>query len=309
MSGAPLRIGLVGCGEWGRHVLRDLVALGAEVDVCARSDASRARAAAGGAASIVATPEELPGAEGIVVVVPISRHPEVLGRVLPRGVPVFVEKPLAADPVAAERLAEQGAGRLFVMEKWRYHPAVRRMAELSRSGRLGEVSGLLARRVQPGCRHRDVDATWVLLPHDLSIANELLGMLPTPRFAAAERSGGDVAGLVGHCGGGGEPFFSFEASARSPVHRRELRLVGTSATAIWSDAVPTAVELVRSVGSPPESTEREVSTFENTMPLFEELRDFVRFLRGGAPPPATAASALTVVRRIAELRRLAGLSA
>jgi Trk K+ transport system NAD-binding subunit len=34
-------VGLVGCGRWGRHILRDLVALGCEVHVVARSEESR----------------------------------------------------------------------------------------------------------------------------------------------------------------------------------------------------------------------------------------------------------------------------
>lgn len=42
-------VGLVGCGNWGRHILRDLLALDCDVTVVARSEASRARARDGGA--------------------------------------------------------------------------------------------------------------------------------------------------------------------------------------------------------------------------------------------------------------------
>ena len=48
MEGA-LEVGLVGCGNWGRHILRDLVALGCRTTVVARSQESRARAGEGGA--------------------------------------------------------------------------------------------------------------------------------------------------------------------------------------------------------------------------------------------------------------------
>ena len=43
-GGTRVVVGLVGCGRWGRHILRDLVSLGCEVPVVARSDASVARA-------------------------------------------------------------------------------------------------------------------------------------------------------------------------------------------------------------------------------------------------------------------------
>ena len=43
-----LRIGLVGCGRWGRLILRDLLALGAEVQVTCRSEATMAAALSAG---------------------------------------------------------------------------------------------------------------------------------------------------------------------------------------------------------------------------------------------------------------------
>jgi hypothetical protein len=44
-------------------------------------------------------------------------------------------------------------------------------------------------------------------------------------------------------------------------------------------------------------------------PLLRELRGFMEHLAGGPPPRSSAAEAAEVVRRIAELRALAGLPA
>src|SRR5262249_35051168 len=120
--GAPLgsggmRVALVGCGRWGSNVLRDLRSLGCDVTVVARSEQSRARRAEGGAAAIVAAVADLPEVAAVVVATTTSSHGAVLDEVLPLGVPVFVEKPLCPDPVAAARLAAVGDGRLFVMDK------------------------------------------------------------------------------------------------------------------------------------------------------------------------------------------------
>ena len=54
--GRRVKIGLVGCGRWGKHILRDLVALGCDVTVVARSTVSRERASSGGATRIVSHP-------------------------------------------------------------------------------------------------------------------------------------------------------------------------------------------------------------------------------------------------------------
>ena len=66
-------VGLVGCGRWGRHILRDLRELGCEVPVVARSEASIDRAHEGGASTIVASVEDLAGSDGIVVATQTTR--------------------------------------------------------------------------------------------------------------------------------------------------------------------------------------------------------------------------------------------
>jgi Trk K+ transport system NAD-binding subunit len=46
-------VGVIGCGEWGQHIVRDLTMIGCEVTVVATSDASRARAESSGATSLL----------------------------------------------------------------------------------------------------------------------------------------------------------------------------------------------------------------------------------------------------------------
>src|SRR5512138_3031277 len=170
-------VGQIGCGHWGAHVLRDLRTLGCDVHVVARSDASRARASEGGAKAVVPDVGSLTHLDAIVVVTPIATHPDVLDAALEHDVPVFVEKPLCDDPVDADRLSALAPDRLFVMDKWRYHPAILKLAEIAESESLGRPRGLRTIRVQPDNRHEE-DATWVLAPHDLAIALEVLGVVP-----------------------------------------------------------------------------------------------------------------------------------
>ena len=130
-------VGQVGCGHWGAHVLRDLRTLGCDVHVVARSEASRARASEGGAKAVVPDVRSLTGLDAVVVVTPIATHADVLDEALQHDVPVFVEKPLCDDPADADRLAALAPGQLFVMDKWRYHPAILKLAALAESASLG----------------------------------------------------------------------------------------------------------------------------------------------------------------------------
>src|ERR1041384_6958925 len=119
-----MNVGLVGCGRWGVNILRDLRSLGCDVPVVARSQESVARARDGGASAVVRDVSELSHVDGIVVATTTSSHAEVVEAALDHGVPVFVEKPVCTDSQRAVRLSELGGGRLFVMDKWRYHPGV-----------------------------------------------------------------------------------------------------------------------------------------------------------------------------------------
>jgi len=294
------RVGLAGCGSWGRYILRDLLSLGCSVSVVARSPESMARAV--GADTIVGSVRELPEVDGIVIATPTTTHATVIEHALERGVPVFVEKPLTNDPAAADRLAASAGERLFVMDKWRYHPGVELLRDLARDGSLGAVRGLLSTRIGWGNPHDDVDAAWVLAPHDLSIALEILGELPGARAAVADLSGDDIQGLVGLLGE--RPWHRLEISVRSPERRREVQLVCEQGVALLADGYSEHVLVHRDGADEPER--REIAA---ELPLLRELRAFVEHLHGGPPPRSSAAEGALVVQRIAELRGLAGAPA
>ena len=292
-------VALVGCGNWGRYILRDLVSLGCEVTVVARSESSKAAAVDGGAIGVVASVADLPPVDGIVIATPTVTHAEVTEQALERGVPVFVEKPLTNDADAAERLAAAAPDRLFVMDKWRYHPGVELLGEIARSGELGQVVGLRTTRVGWGNSHDDVDAVWILAPHDLSIALEILGSVPPPRSAVGVGLDGSAEGLIGVLGE--RPWLALEVSARTLDNRREVSLVCEDGVAVLPGGYADHVL----VATGPEPEKRSIST---EFPLLRELRAFVEHLAGGPPPRSSAREGAEIVRAIAELRTLAGLA-
>lgn len=294
-------VGLIGCGRWGRHILRDLLALGCRVPVVERSSPAMARARDGGADQTVACLDELPGVAALVVATPTATHADVLDEALGLGVPVFCEKPLCDDPDRAEALARRAEGRLFVMDKWRHHPAVRALRDIAASGELGAPAGLSTRRESWGTAHTDVDPIWTLAPHDLAAGLEILGALPQPRQASLERVGGMAVGL--HARLGERPWLEIAVSGAAPAHHRSMRLLLDEGVAWfvdgWTDHI--LVSPAERIGEEPERR-----ALVGELPLLAELRAFVGFLRGGPPPPTGAATGAACVRLIADLRRMAG---
>jgi predicted dehydrogenase len=295
----------VGCGRWGHHVLRDLVALDCDVSVVARSDESRGQARDLGASRIVDSIARLPTVDGVVVATPTTTHAAVVEELLPLGVPIYVEKPLTDDPGSARRLAEAAPERLFVMHKWRYHDGIRAIAKIARSGELGPVSGLRTTRVGWGNPHGDVDGVWMLAPHDLSIVLEILGRIPEPRAAVAERSAGVVTGLVGILGE--NPWAAIDVSIAHGVRRREVRLVCRDGVAVLPDAYSDHVLVVRGEVQRDVTQTQERRSISTEMPLERELRAFVDHILGGPPPLSSAADAAAELAAIGRLRELSSL--
>jgi len=301
-----IKIGLIGCGLWGRNILRDLILLGADVVVVDSAAEVRASALQSQARAAVATLAELEDVAGIVVATPATTHAEIIGKALDRGVPVFAEKPLTTDVAEAARLVERAPRQLFVMHVWRYHRGIELLADIARAEELGPVYLLRTTRVSWTSPRRDTDSIWTLAPHDLSIALAILGTLPTPRAAAAEHLGDSVVGLVGILGD--NPLVVLEVSSRYRDKRREVRLHCRDGVAVLPDGEADYVEISRiSPADPVGFPVVEKRSFISESPLLRELRSFLEFLQGGPPPRSSAAEGLAVVSAISQLRSLAGI--
>ena len=275
---------MIGCGKWGRFVLRDLKVLGAKVCVVARSAESVQRATEGGADHIVESIEDLPaGIEGAIVVTPTVLHADSIERLLPRGIPVFTEKALTANAADARRLLTKAPDRIFVMDKWRYHPGVEHLAAIARSGELGPVRSIRTTRHGWGSSHTDVDPVWILTPHDLSIILEILGYLPEPVAASAVSEDGNPVELAGLLGS--DPWAAISISARDPVNRRAVTVCCANGSALLADSYSSHIVIRRAAGIRAHADDpSEARPLPNHMPLLLELRAFLGHLRGGPPP-------------------------
>jgi len=298
-----VEIGLVGFGRWGKLIFRDLRTLGVTVHVAVPGEESRAAAMEAGAAGVCTQASELPDTDGYVVAAPTILHAQCITPLMGRGKPIFVEKPLASDPVAAGRIAEEIPDRIFVMDKWRYHPGILKLSELAGSGALGDIRALRSYRLGWGNPHKDVDAAWILLPHDFSIAQDILGYLPeldTVLVQHRDLEGQDLTVRLKDRSTGVS--VTCEISTLHPGNRRSVVVIGSTAVAQLADSYDDRV-LVTAIGDDSVTKEIRVDT---KMPLLAELEAFIAHVKGGPPPKSSAQEGAVTVRRIAEARAMAG---
>lgn len=301
---AGLRIGLVGCGRWGKNILRDLVSLDCEVHVVAQDIESKGNAREYGAHEILDTLSMLkPDLDGYVVAVPTTCHREVVEQLISRGKPIYVEKPLTSDTAAAAKLAELGQGKIFVMDKWRYHPGVNAIRNIIRSERLGRLRALNLRRRQWGSVHSDVDPILILLPHDLSIVLHLLSDIPEPLFATCLGEEDWLSVLTVYLGE--EVPVSIEVSSLSAQHERFLEAVFDGGTVTMKDDQPRHLLVRYATQSGPSQGELELQDVGASLPLLLELKAFLGFLRGGEPPMSSVEEGQLIVQRVEQCRKLA----
>lgn len=117
----------------------------------------------------------------VIVATPAASHAPLARRALAAGKHVFVEKPLALSTADAAELARTADAKglvLMVGHTFEFNPAVRTMKELVDSGEIGDVLYLHSQRLNLGRIQSDINAFWSIGPHDVSIANFLLGSSP-----------------------------------------------------------------------------------------------------------------------------------
>jgi predicted dehydrogenase len=115
----------------------------------------------------------------VTVAVPTRLHVEVASAVIERGIPLLVEKPLAAAIAEGERLRDLASDARVPMTVGhieRFNPAVIELKRRVEAGELGRVFQVHARRVGPFPeRVRDVGVVLDLAPHDIDVMRFVLG--------------------------------------------------------------------------------------------------------------------------------------
>jgi predicted dehydrogenase len=317
-------VGVVGLGYWGPNLARNFDRLpDAELTwLCDASEEALARwSAAFPSARTTSSLDDLladDGLDAVVVATPVPTHAELALRVLGAGKHCFVEKPLARSEEEAAAVVEAAAasGRvLMVGHLLEYHPGIERLAELVRSGELGELRYIYSNRLNLGKHRPDENALWSLGAHDLSVILLLAGGEPTSSDAKGQsfvKPGvEDVvfalmrfdSGLLAH----------MHLSWLDPHKERRFTVVGSKRMATFDD-----MELERKLTVYDKGFDEDYSSYgeyiarsgdissprvPNEEPLRIECRHFLECIRDGTEPRSGGESGLRVVRVLEQLQR------
>lgn len=130
------------------------------------------------------------GFDGYTIATPAPTHFPVGKQILEKGKPVLIEKPMtlsAADSEELVKIAEKSGAQLMVGHVLLFHPAIIKIKELIRSGKIGELYYIYSNRLNLGTVRTEENVFWSLAPHDISIFNYFTEMSPTGIIAKGEK--------------------------------------------------------------------------------------------------------------------------
>ena len=189
---SDIKVAVVGCGQWGTNQVRTYSNLpGASlawlVDANPKN-LQRAKNFSETAKTCGDLKEALEDKDlNAVVIATNSESHHVLAKMsLEAGKHVMVEKPLALNVRDAEELVKIAKDKDLILMTGHlllYHPAVRYLKELVKSGELGQILYLYSTRVNLGAIRKNENALWSLAPHDISVMLYLMDQNPDKALA------------------------------------------------------------------------------------------------------------------------------
>ena len=310
------RVAVVGCGYWGKNLVRNFDRLGALAMICDASPAGRETATAlAFETPVVAELEEVlrSDAPGVVIATPAETHYSVAMRALEAGKDVFVEKPLALtyeQGVALVRRAEETKSILMVGHVLEYHPAIVRLLELVRAGELGKVRYISSNRLNLGKVRREENILWSFAPHDIAIILRLMESMP---FQVAAHGGSYVQPNIADVT---ITHLLFDNGVRAhiyvswlhPFKEQRLVIVGSKKMASFDDVTKRLVLYDQRVelqeGEPvPFKSDGEMVEYVGDEPLLLECQAFLKAIGTREPPVTDGYSGLRALQVLQAAQR------
>jgi UDP-2-acetamido-3-amino-2,3-dideoxy-glucuronate N-acetyltransferase len=307
-------IAVVGCGYWGKHLLRNFAQLRALALIC---DQNRSVLDAQGALypdvrTSTSFEEALSDDQirGVVLATPAACHYAHAKEAILRGKDVFVEKPLALRYGEGRELADLAGARdaiLMVGHILEYHPAVVLLKDIIQRGELGRLWYAYSNRLNLGKVRQEENILWSFAPHDISVISSLLGSEPSVVSAL----GGSylqcgiadvtVTNLLFSDGVRAHIFVSW----LHPYKEQKLVVIGDRKMAVFDDTAREGKLKIYDKGIEwkgglpvPRQTAETTLFFEETEPMRLECEHFLTCMQERKQPLTGAASALKVVKTL-----------
>ncbi len=294
MTSRPIRVAVIGTGQWGKNILNTLDKLPECTVVYTRTRDHK---------DLLAKND----IDAVVIATPGSTHAEVALPFIQKGIPIFIEKPLTTALKDARRLVIASAKNdtlVFVGHIHLYSPAYLVAKEAVKN--IGKIKVIIGEGVSNGPFREDISAMWDWAPHDIAMTLDMTRTMPTsvqawgisvtePRTIHQDITYTKLnftSGLVA----------IISSSRLSSEKRRKMTIIGTRSSVVYDDTVEKKVTLYKGNGAiitkdlvSANQTIISYPTYPTDLALTEEMKAFLSMVRTKKKPKTDLQSGLNVV--------------
>ena len=306
-------VAVIGCGLWGRNVVRNFYNLNALHTVCDLDEENRKNLKEQYPdVDIIANSDEVfnnPEIDAVAVVTPSHTHYKIVKRAIEAGKHVYVEKPIstvAAEAKDLDEFARENDKVLMVGHLLMYHPVVNRLKMLIAEGALGEIKYVQSDRLNINYFKNDRSVMWDLAPHDLSMTSYILGKEPLRVISAVGASSEgnnimDITHLTIEYEGG--TIAQLSDSWIHPQKRVNLLVRGTKAAAVFDDTLmENKLQIFES--SSPNVSKVESLDYIEIEPLKLECQHFLNCIEQGRSARSDGSNGFNVVKILEDAEKM-----
>ncbi len=306
-------VAVVGCGLWGRNIVRNFYNLNALHSVCDLDEENlKMVKELYDDVNTVKNFEDVlnnPEIEAVCIVTPSHTHFKLVKMALEKGKHVYVEKPIstsAEETLILKDIAEKKNVKLLVGHLLLYHPAVNRLKMLIAEGVLGKIKYVQSDRLNINYFKNDRSVMWDLAPHDVSMIAHVTGKAPIKVLNATGaccefENICDIThltiqfedGIIGHV----------SDSWIHPQKRVTLLVRGEKATAILDDTIQ---EGKLKVFDNNKNSQKDIEVFDylEIEPLKLECQHFLNCIQNDKTPRSDGENGYMIVKILEEAEKI-----
>jgi predicted dehydrogenase len=288
-----VNLALIGSGYWGSKV-KEVLSANSEVDKLQIIDIKNGD-------SIDQVDQDITAA---IIATPLWDHYNTAYTLLSRGLDCYIEKPMAETVDQCIELGKFCPERIIMVGHiFIYHPALDRIKECIH--KIGKVRHAKSERLNWGIYQTKTSPLLSLLPHDISIMQELFGNMTVTHAEQQEFTGNHQPDHVRFTTIMGDITGEIVGSWFWPERVRKLTIIGEHGHIVWDDAAGTVTlhmgALFNGRLTPLITTLLEYDT--SVSPLELELTHFVKSIstrttpRTGVPQASQVAEVINQVQR------------
>ena len=282
-----LNIALIGCGNWGKNIARNLHQMGSLACIY---DSNIKLSEKLSYEYSLPTLElnrifKNPNINAIVIASPAMTHKNMAIEALNNDKDVFIEKPFCLSLTDAQKLSELATSKnriLMVGHLLNYHNAFIKMKELVKNGKIGVPQNIRANRLALGVVRSEESVIYDLSTHDISMILAITEELPinvnVQSIHHHNNIGPDVVSIKLSFAKGVTAIINSDWMC--PYKEHKFSVIGTKGSLIFDDTKTWSEKLLYNPSFVTSKNEIEVLPIEKIKiqenePLNSELKEFI----------------------------------